>query len=86
MSLVRALLQDVPCCWSAALLGTDIFVPEQVQQPRGMILFPNLFLFVFFHFGNSVQSLPAVFFSLAELLVLNASGQAGLLKRFWFPC
>lgn len=48
MSLVRALLQDVPCCWSAALLGTDIFVPEQVQQPRGMILFPNLFLFVFF--------------------------------------
>lgn len=41
---------------------------------------------LFFNFGNSAQSLPAVSLLLAELLVLNASGQAGLLKRFWFPC
>lgn len=52
----------------------------------GMRLLPNLFFCLFFNFGNSVPTLPAVPFLLAELLVLDATGQAGLLEGFCVPC
>lgn len=51
-----------------------------------MGLLPNLFFYLFFNFGNSVLSLPAIPFLLAELLLLDVTGQAGLLEGVCVPC